>query len=102
MHHIDESSNAVQQSLHVEINKMMSRFLPCTARKLNDVVEGLHDELKEEWLKNHAKHLKLKEEAYASLMEFRRHAKGQGEGQEEGHEGQEEEEGHYLDYSEDY
>ena len=28
-------------------------------------------------------------------------AKGQGEGQEEGHEGQEEEEGHYLDYSED-
>ena len=101
MHHIDESSNAVQQSLHVEINKMMSRFLPCTARKLNDVVEGLHDELKEEWVKNHEKHLKLKE-AYASLMELGMHAKGQGEGQEEGHEGQEEEEGHYLDYSEDY
>ena len=86
---------------------MMSRFLPCTARKLKDVVEGLHDELKEEWLKNHAKHLKLKEEAYASLMELGMHAKGQGEGQEEGHEGceeeeeeeeeAEEEEVHYLD-----
>ena len=44
-----------------------------TARKLNDVIEDLHNELKEEWVKNREKHFKLKE-AHASLMELGRHA----------------------------
>ena len=74
MHQIDESSNAVQQSLHEEINKMISLTFPWgTARKLNDAVEDLHNELKEEWVKNREKHFKLKE-AHASLMELGRHA----------------------------
>ena len=96
MRQIDETSNAVRQSLHVEINKMIRCFLPRTIRKLNDVLEGLHNEVKEELKNCHKKYLKL-QEAHASLMEIGRDAKGEGEGKEQCHEGQEEEEekGHY-------
>ena len=49
LHQIDICFVAVMQSLHLEVKKETRAFLRHTGSKLGEVLEGVHNEVQEEW-----------------------------------------------------
>ena len=84
LHQIDICFLAVMQSLHLEVKKVTQAFLRHTGSKLSEVLEGVHNEVQEEWESCREKLQKLKK-SYASLMELGKRVESQCEGQEECH-----------------
>jgi Mg2+ and Co2+ transporter CorA len=84
LHQIDDHSDAVLQSLHLEVKKITLAFLRHTGSKLSEVLEGVHNEVLQE-LENCRGRLQKLKKSYASLMELGKRVESQCEGQEEGH-----------------
>ena len=78
---IDHHTGEVGQSLLLEVKKITSDFLPGTASMLEETLEHVQNDIREEHKNCGDKFLEVKE-AYASLLELGKHVKGQGEGQE--------------------
>jgi hypothetical protein len=78
LHQIDDHSDAVLQSLHLEVKKITLAFLRHTGSKLSEVLEGVHNEVLQE-LENCRGRLQKLKKSYASLKD-----------KEEDHEGQQE------------
>lgn len=85
LHQIDICFVAVMQSLFLEVKKVTRAFLRHTGSKLSEVLEGVHNEVQEEWESCREKLQKLKK-SYASLMELGKRVESQCERQEECHE----------------
>ena len=82
LHQIDICFVAVMQSLHLEVKKETRAFLRHTGSKLGEVLEGVHNEVQEEWESCREKLQKLKK-SYASLMELGKRVESQCEAQEQ-------------------